>query len=72
MVRDPAGEEGWQTVVCVHIPAPEGKTTQVTWNIPDIERPLFAHLTAFRPDCAWDGHSTEEKYRRLAQLEVRW
>lgn len=37
---------------------------QMSWHIHDSELPLFAFLPR-RPDLAWDGHTTEEKYERL-------
>jgi hypothetical protein len=63
---DAAWEEGWRTIVCVHLPA-----GQATWHIHDSERELVAHLEDVNLlGCrGWDGHTTEEKYRRLAQLE---
>lgn len=61
---DPDWEDDWRTIVCVHLP-----TGQATWHIHDSERPWFRHLWP-DPDCAWDGHSTDEKYERLAALEA--
>ena len=37
---------------------------QVSWHIHDSEREMFSHLEV--KDNNWDGHSTEEKYRRLS------
>jgi hypothetical protein len=57
-------EDDWRNIVCIHLP-----TGQATWHIHDSEVPWFAHL---RMDGAhWDGHSTEEKYRRLDALPLR-
>src|SRR5271166_4980273 len=53
-------EEDWRNIVCVHLP-----TGQATWHIHDSELPLFWHLQT-EPN-HWDGHSTDEKYMRLAQ-----
>ena len=63
-VEDTAWDPEWLTIVCVHLP-----TGQVTWHIHLSERPLFAHL----PKSAnhWDGHTTGEKYRRLAGIDAR-
>jgi len=59
--EDPAWEREWTHIVCIH--APVG---QLTWHIHDSEVAAFAHLE-MRPN-DWDGHSTDEKYRRLASL----
>ncbi len=56
-------DDEWRNIVCVHLPA-----GQATWHIRDCELGWFAHLE-LRAD-HWDGHSTEEKYRRLARLPV--
>ena len=61
--EDETWERDWMTIVCIH--APVG---QLTWHIHDSETPLFAHL-AFG-DSHWDGHTTEEKYARLAALSL--
>jgi hypothetical protein len=56
-------DDDWRTIVFVQLPA-----GQVSWHIHDSELPMFRGLVASGP--AWDGHSTEEKYRRvLAPLE---
>lgn len=57
--------EGWDPEWhnCVYIDLPTG---QVSWHYHDRESHLFNHLPAYtRP---WDGHSTAEKYQRLAAL----
>ncbi len=46
---------------CVYIDLPSG---QVSWHYHDSEAHLFAHLPPYAR--AWDGHSTDEKYERLA------
>lgn len=51
----------WRTVVCVHTPA-----GQMAWHIHVRELPLFASLHFEAND--WDGHTTGEKYARLAAL----
>src|SRR5438309_1507704 len=57
-------EDDWRNIVCIHLP-----TGQATWHIHDSELAMFSHLD--RADDHWDGHSTEEKYRRLNALAVR-
>lgn len=54
-------DDDWRWIVCVHLP-----TGQATWHIHDSERSHFYHLEV--GENHWDGHSTEEKYRRLAAL----
>lgn len=54
---DPA-EPDWPVL---YVDTPEG---QLSWHIAPSDLELFAHVP--RDDGAvWDGHSTEEKYRRL-------
>jgi hypothetical protein len=57
----PGYDAEYSNIVCVHLP-----TGQATWHIPDSELPLFDHLGG--GDEHWDGHDTEEKYRRLNAL----
>jgi hypothetical protein len=54
-------EEDWRWIVYITIP-----TGQVSWHIHDSELPDFNHLS--RITACWDGHSIEEKYRRLKEL----
>jgi hypothetical protein len=56
-------EDEWRYIVCIHLP-----TGQATWHIHDSELPWFSHLAYGAAH--WDGHSTEEKYARLAALAV--
>src|ERR1035437_1329232 len=52
-------EVGWSNIVCVHLP-----TGDASWHIPDSELPMFSHLVV--RESHFDGHTTEEKYERLA------
>jgi len=54
-------DEEWHG--CVYIDLPTG---QVSWHYHDSHAHLFAGLPPYNR--AWDGHSTEEKYQRLAAL----
>lgn len=54
----PGWEPEWQG--CVYIDGPWG---QISWHYHEREAPMFASLPAY--DGTWDGHSTEEKYRRV-------
>ena len=69
---DPAGTkrtaiEGWDPEWhnCVYVDLPTG---QASWHYHDSEAHLFAHLPAYPGE--WDGHTTTEKYQRIARL--RW
>lgn len=48
---------------CVYIDLPTG---QVSWHFHDSHAHLFAGLPPYAG--SWDGHTTEEKYERLAKL----
>jgi hypothetical protein len=62
---DPS-EPDWAVVV---IQTPEG---QMSWHVATGDRELFRHVRRTRPtDKPWDGHTTEQKYTRLAQLTAR-
>lgn len=50
---------------CVYIDLPHG---QVSWHYHDSQAHIFAHLPPYTKP--WDGHTTEEKYRRLADLNL--
>lgn len=55
-------EPGWCHAVYIDL-----QTGQVSWHVPDHELlELFSHLPIGTTD--WDGHTTEEKYRRLNAL----
>ena len=60
----PDWEDDWRNIVCVHLP-----TGQAAWHIHDSELDMFEHLAASDAACFYDGHSTEEKYARLARAE---
>lgn len=51
---------------CVYVDLPTG---QASWHYHDSQAHLFAHLPPYTK--AWDGHSTDEKYQRLAALHSR-
>ena len=60
---DTTWDNDWRWIVFVQLP-----TGQATWHIHDSELPMFAHLQVVKGN-VWDGHTTEEKYRRLASLQ---
>jgi hypothetical protein len=57
--------EGWDPEWhgCVYIDLPTG---QASWHYHDREAHMFDHLPPYRGK--WDGHTTEEKYRRIEEL----
>ena len=62
LTRHPEHEEwelDWRQIVVVDSPA-----GQLSWHIHDSELPLFDHLEV-RTN-TWDGHTTTQKYERLA------
>lgn len=61
---DKSWEDDWRWIVFINLP-----TGQVSWHIHDSELPGFNHLHRI---CGrvWDGHTTEEKYARLAALRA--
>lgn len=59
--EDESWEDDWRWIIGVQLP-----TGQATWHVHDSELHLFDHVE--RRDVAWDGHSTEEKYERIAAL----
>lgn len=61
--HDPA-EPDW-AVVAVDLPA-----GQASWHIAPSDMDLFEHVR--RSDInTWDGHTTDEKYRRVREWSVR-
>lgn len=73
-------EDDWRNIVFIVIPTEsiyqkyiQGGfkavlKKQVSWHIHDSELPLFRHLE-YRTN-EWDGHDTDEKYRRLEGLKI--
>ena len=52
-------EDDWRWIVFVRLP-----TGQASWHIHDSELETFDHLGR-QSGNSWDGHSDEEKYRRV-------
>lgn len=71
-------DDDWRTIVVINIPVitrdctgrkiDYTETKQLTWHIHDSEVTLFDHL--IYQDNEWDGHNTEEKYRRLRLIDL--
>lgn len=62
--RDTTWDDEWRWIVFVQLP-----TGQASWHVHDSEIGWFAHC-ATKGD-AWDGHTTPEKYERLAALRAK-
>jgi hypothetical protein len=64
-------EEDWRWIVCIDLGSSVGLAGEigvVTWHIHDSELALFEFLNPRgAPDYIYDGHSTDEKYRRIYQ-----
>jgi len=80
--KDKDWDPQWRTIVYVYIPAGEpqpykdthiqlddGKWYyQLSWHIHDSDIPHFDHL-GYNHLRSWDGHATEQKYKRLRMLQ---
>lgn len=62
-VTDTHWDRDWRWIVFIDLP-----TGQATWHIHDSEYPDFAHLPKLTGR-KWDGHTTGQKYERLAALQ---
>lgn len=58
---DKTWHKEWMNIVYINLP-----TGQVSWHLHDTDLPLFAHLEYKNEK--WDGHTTEQKYERLSNL----
>lgn len=59
--EDTSWEKEWSNIVYIDLP-----TGQASWHIHDRDLEYFKHLKPYSKE--WDGHSTEEKYNRIAKL----
>lgn len=57
----PPWDPEWRTIVFI-----DGPTGQLSWHLHDSDVPLFDGLP--RGPNSWDGHTTPEKYERVARL----
>lgn len=65
--HDPADtnwDPEWRTIVFVDLPDGNGGVLQASWHISDSDRHLVQHLPKY--EGAWDGHTTSQKYERMA------
>lgn len=79
--KEPDWEDDWRTIVYIRIPVkrinnaiPVGDPTwteemQISWHIHDSDKKYFRHLDPGLEE--WDGHTTEEKYRRLRCIKPK-
>lgn len=58
--NDAEWEDDWRWIVFVSHPS-----GQMSWHIHNSEIGLFDHVP--RGEVDWDGHTTEDKYRRLRE-----
>lgn len=58
---DEGWDDDWRAILMIDLP-----TGQASWHFHDSERPMLAEFGPY-PD-EWDGHTTDEKYDRLAAL----
>lgn len=61
--EDATWEKDWRTIVYMDTSA-----GQLSWHFHDSESPLLAGLPVYSG--RWDGHTTAEKYARLARAQV--
>ena len=59
----PGWDAAWHG--CVYVDLPTG---QASWHYHDRDAQLFSHLPAY--DGEWDGHTTSEKYERVARAAL--
>ena len=62
--EDKKWSKDWRTIVFIHSPV-----GQLSWHLHFSEAEMFSHLE-HREGNSWDGHTTKEKYERLASLSV--
>lgn len=61
--EDADWEDDWMNIIFIDLPA-----GQISWHIHDSELPLFSFLPEYTGK--WDGHDTEEKYRRVLEPKL--
>jgi len=70
-------EDDWRNIVVIDLPPnatvyadsdKQPDDIQMTWHIHDHDLPMFDHLQY--QEHWWDGHTTDEKYRRLRLLRT--
>lgn len=78
-LEDTEWEKDWRHIIFIEVPVRRlqqkhiqggfwvTKKMQISWHIHDSEVKDFDHLD-LRKGNSWDGHTTEEKYERLADI----
>lgn len=61
---DLSWEKDWTNIVGITFPTGQGY-----WHIHDSELKYFSHLQYASNE--WDGHTTKEKYQRIAQIPIQ-
>ena len=68
--EDTDWEDDWRWIVFILIPTKEPDNIphlrQLSWHIHDTHLQYFSHLS-IHPN-TWDGHTTDQKYERLALI----
>jgi hypothetical protein len=64
--NDASWDQDWMNIVYIEFPAPDGRSVQTSWHVHDSEMHLFERLPSY--DKPWDGHTTDEKYQRMADI----
>lgn len=79
---DKTWDKDWRTIVFIEIPTEEltnkyvqggfmsRQTRQLSWHLHDSDVVWFDHLEK-RKGNSWDGHTSQEKYRRLNCLTTK-
>lgn len=73
--NDKEWDADWRTIVYIELPNEIRANSvrdfphQLSWHIHDSEIPMFDHL--LYGGNLWDGHDTEEKYRRLRRIKPK-
>ena len=66
---DTTWDADWRWIVFIQLPEVGGEHwQQLTWHIHDTDLQYFSHLSVKQN--TWDGHTSEEKYKRLSHLHV--
>lgn len=65
--EDGEWDDDWRYVVLIDSPA-----GQLSWHLHVSHMPLFEHLDISPRHDLWDGHTTVEKYERLASLCAKY
>lgn len=60
---DKEWDDAWRIIVVIELP-----TGKAPWHIHDHDWIYFSHLPV-RNSHSWDGHTTEEKYKRIRAMQ---